>query len=64
MRSKFQKRSKKTGLAPGSLVHIGSKYVEKSKINLIRYSETFLKKRKSAPSKISVLKMIKRKLPG
>ncbi len=45
MRSKFQKRSKKTGLAPGSLVHIGSKYVEKSKINLIRYSETFFEEK-------------------
>jgi len=41
MRSKFQKRSKKTGLSPGSLVHVGSKYSEKSKITLIRYDETF-----------------------
>ena len=41
MRSKFQKRSKKTGLSPGSLIHVGSRYTEKSKITLIRYDETF-----------------------
>lgn len=41
MRSKLQKRSKKTGLAPGSLIHVGNKYAEKSKITLIRYDETF-----------------------
>ena len=41
MRSKLQKRSQKTGLAPGSLIHVGSRYTEKSKITLIRYDETF-----------------------
>jgi magnesium transporter len=41
MRSKLQKRSKKTGLAPGSLIHVGNRYAEKSKITLIRYDETF-----------------------
>ena len=41
MRSTFHKRSKKTGLSPGSLIHIGSRYAEKSKITLIRYDETF-----------------------
>lgn len=41
MRAKFQKRSKKAGLPPGSLIHIGSRYAEKSKITLIRYDETF-----------------------
>lgn len=41
MTSKYHKRSRKTGLAPGSLVHIGSPYAEKSKITLIRYDEGF-----------------------
>lgn len=45
MRSKFQKRSRKTGLSPGSLVHIGSQYTEKSKITLIRYNETFFEEK-------------------
>lgn len=35
------KRSKKTGLLPGSLVYIGKSYAEKSKITHIRYNETF-----------------------
>ena len=41
MKSIHQKRSKKTGLLPGSLIHVGRKYAEKSKITLIRYNETF-----------------------
>ncbi|HEX7416294.1 MAG TPA: hypothetical protein VF305_03825 [Smithellaceae bacterium] len=41
MRAKFQKRSKKAGLSPGSLIHIGSRYAEESKITFIRYDETF-----------------------
>lgn len=41
MRSSQLKRSKKAGLLPGSLIHIGNTYAEKSKITLIRYSETF-----------------------
>jgi magnesium transporter len=45
MRSKFQKRSRKTGLSPGSLIHIGSKYSEKSKITLICYNETFFEEK-------------------
>jgi magnesium transporter len=45
MRSKFHKRSQKTGLSPGSLVHIGSKYAEESKINIVRYSETFFEEK-------------------
>jgi len=45
MRSKIKKRSKKTGLSPGSLVHVGSQYTEKSKINLIRYDETFFEEK-------------------
>jgi hypothetical protein len=39
MRSKLQKRSPKTGLAPGSLIHVGNRYTEKSKITLIRYRD-------------------------
>ena len=46
MRSKSQKRSQKTGLSPGSLIHIGSKYAEESKISLIRYDETFFEEKK------------------
>jgi magnesium transporter len=45
MRSKSQKRSQKTGLSPGSLIHIGSKYTEESKINLIRYDEIFFEEK-------------------
>ncbi|HPV51867.1 MAG TPA: magnesium/cobalt transporter CorA [Smithella sp.] len=41
MTSKYHKRSRKTGLAPGSLVHIGSPYAEKSKITLMQYNEGF-----------------------
>jgi magnesium transporter len=41
MESIHQKRSKKAGLSPGSLIHVGRKYTEKSKITLIRYNETF-----------------------
>jgi len=35
-----QKRSKKTGLSPGTLVHIGEKKTEKVTIKLIDYDET------------------------
>jgi len=45
MSSKLHKRSRKTGLAPGSLVHVGSQYTEKSKITLIRYHETFFEEK-------------------
>jgi magnesium transporter len=45
MRSELQKRSKKTGLIPGSLVHVGSQYAEKSKITVIRYNETFFEEK-------------------
>ncbi|OGP68886.1 MAG: magnesium and cobalt transport protein CorA [Deltaproteobacteria bacterium RBG_16_44_11] len=41
MRHRTVKRSKKTGLPPGSLIHIGNRYAEKSKITLIRYDATF-----------------------
>jgi magnesium transporter len=42
MFSASQKRSKKAGLLPGSLIHIGNKYTEKTKITLIRFDEASL----------------------
>lgn len=39
MRSGRLKRSKKAGLLPGSLIHVGHTYTEKPKITLIRYTE-------------------------
>lgn len=36
----FRKRGKKTGLPPGSLVHVGSKISEKIKISLFDYNES------------------------
>jgi magnesium transporter len=45
MRSDLKKRSQKTGLDPGSLIHIGRRYSEKTKITLIRFDEsTFVEK--------------------
>ncbi len=41
MRPGHLKRSKKAGLLPGSLIHIGNTYAEKPQITLIRYNETF-----------------------
>jgi magnesium transporter len=40
MRNKHNKRSKKAGLSPGSLIHIGEAYVDKSRISVISYDET------------------------
>jgi len=48
MKSVRQKRSKKTGLSPGSLVHVGREYAEKSKITLIRYNETIYEEKEVA----------------
>ena len=39
MKQAFKKRSRKAGMRPGSLIHIGHTYAEKSKISLIRYDE-------------------------
>jgi len=39
MRLAIKKRSKKAGLAPGTLVHIGRAYAEKPKITVFRYDE-------------------------
>ena len=41
MRPDHLKRSKKAGLLPGSLIHLGNTYAEKPKITLTRYNETF-----------------------
>jgi len=48
MKSVRQKRSKKTGLSPGSLVHVGAEYAEKSKITIIRYNETIFEEKEVA----------------
>ncbi len=40
MRPGHLKRSKKAGLLPGSLIHLGNTYTEKPKITLTRYNET------------------------
>lgn len=39
MATTMKKRSKKAGLGPGSLIHIGNTYAEQSKITIIRYDE-------------------------
>jgi magnesium transporter len=36
----IKKRSKKTGLPPGTLVHIGEKKIEKARITIVDYDET------------------------
>lgn len=47
---KFAKRSKKAGLPPGTLVHIGKKRTEKTRVRLINYDESsFLDKETEAP---------------
>lgn len=42
MESALKKRSKKAGLSPGALVHIGNAYAERSSITLTRYDEASL----------------------
>ena len=41
----FRKTSKKPGLPPGTLVHIGEKKVEEVKISMIDYDETLIQER-------------------
>lgn len=41
MRPGHLKRSKKAGLLPGSLIHVGKTYADKSKITFTSYNETF-----------------------
>jgi magnesium transporter len=45
MVSTLKKRAKKAGLGPGSLIHIGNTYEEKSKITLVRYDDASLVER-------------------
>lgn len=45
MTSALKKRSKKAGLSPGTLIHIGNTYTEKSKITVIRYDENLFEKK-------------------
>ena len=42
----IKKRSKKAGLPPGTLVHIGEKRVEESKVTVFDYDEAKLKREK------------------
>ncbi len=42
MKTSVKKRSKKAGLRPGSLVHVGTAYEEQPRIRLVRYDETSL----------------------
>lgn len=54
MRQRTVRRSKKIGLPPGSLIHIGNRFAEKSKITLIRYDETsFREKEINTPADLS-----------
>jgi len=41
----MKKRSKKTGLSPGTLFHIGEKRVEKTRIRIIEYDEKIFQER-------------------
>ncbi|MEN6373238.1 MAG: magnesium/cobalt transporter CorA [Smithella sp.] len=57
MRPGHLKRSKKAGLLPGSLIHVGHTYTEKSKITLIRYNEaSYLEKEISSPATLGAPK--------
>lgn len=40
MRTTMKKRSKKAGLGPGALIHIGNTYADQSRIIMARYDET------------------------
>ena len=40
-----KKRSAKTGLPPGALIHIGEKHAEKAKITLCEYDESHFKEK-------------------
>ena len=42
MPKQFKKRSHKTGLPPGALVHIGEKWSEKARISVMQYDEDIL----------------------
>lgn len=42
MDSSVKKRSKKTGLSPGALVHVGKAYADTTRVTLARYNSTLL----------------------
>jgi len=45
MRKSYIKRSRKTGLPPGSLVHIGTERTEKTRITVVDYAEDHFEER-------------------
>ena len=45
MRKLIRRSSKKAGLAPGTLVHIGKKRMEKARIRIIDYDEANLQEK-------------------
>jgi magnesium transporter len=45
MPKQFKKKSHKTGLPPGALVHIGEKWSEKAKISVMQYNEETLEEK-------------------
>ncbi|MCX6553731.1 MAG: magnesium/cobalt transporter CorA [Candidatus Aminicenantes bacterium] len=49
MADKIKKRSVKSGLPPGTLVHIGTKMVAKSRIHILDYDEQGVREKRNAP---------------
>ncbi|MDY6843440.1 MAG: magnesium/cobalt transporter CorA [Thermodesulfobacteriota bacterium] len=45
MKTMIMKRSKKAGLSPGTLIHIGGKKIEKEKITFTRYNDKFFEEK-------------------
>jgi magnesium transporter len=43
----FKKRSEKSGLPPGALVHVGQKKIEKAKITIIDYDEVIFREKEA-----------------
>jgi len=48
MPKQFKKRSHKTGLPPGALVHIGEKWSEQARISVMQYNEETLREKELA----------------
>lgn len=51
MRPAHLKRSKKSGLLPGSLIHIGNTYTDKARISLTSYNESFFTEKEISEAK-------------
>lgn len=49
-------RSRKIGLPPGSLVHVGEKKRETTDITLVKYGEDFFEKSRISPQEMSLIK--------